>query len=101
MGPHAQFLQMVECARRMEDWGITTDILRYWEYDKEHQKIHAKIHHLQLDLTAVNQDCALCEHCIKASHCAEGLTHLEGLGPKSACAKWGTRFTNDEDDIDK
>jgi hypothetical protein len=100
MGPHAQFLQMVECARRMDNWGITTNILHYHKYDEEYQKIHAKIHQLQLDLSTVEQDCALCEQQLEASWCTEGLTHLKGLGPKSTCAKWGTH-TDDEEDADK
>jgi hypothetical protein len=98
MGPHAQFLQMVKCARQMEDWGVAADILCYPKYNEEYQKIHTKIHHLQLDLSAIEQDHALCKQQLKASRCAEGLAHLEGLGPKSAHAKWGTHFTNEEED---
>jgi hypothetical protein len=98
---NAQFLQMVKCARRMDDWGVAANLLCYCEYDKEHQKIHAKIHQLQLDLTAIDQDCALCEQWLEASQCAEGLAHLKGLGPKSTCAKWGTHFTNNEEDVEE
>jgi hypothetical protein len=90
MGPHTQFLQMVECARRMDDWGVAADILHYCKYNEEYQKIHAKIHWLQLDLSTVEQDHALCKQWLKASRCAEGLTHLKGLGPKSTHVKWGT-----------
>jgi hypothetical protein len=100
-GPHAQFLQMVECARRMNDWGVTANLLCFHEYDEEYQKIHAKIHQLQLDLSTIEQDHSLCEQWLKASRCTEGLTHLEGLGPKSAHAKWGTHFTDDEDDAEE
>jgi hypothetical protein len=82
----------------MEDWGVATDILCYHKYDKEYQKIHVKIHWLQLDATTVEQDYALYEQHLKASRCTEGLTHLEGLGPKSAHAKWDTCFTNDKDE---
>jgi hypothetical protein len=46
MGLHAQFLQLVECAHKMDDWGIAADLLHYREYDEEYQKIHAKIHRL-------------------------------------------------------
>jgi hypothetical protein len=97
-GLHAQFLQMVESAWKMDDWGFTADLLQYQEYDEEYQKINTKIHQLQLDASAVEQDCALCEQRLEASRCAEGLTHLEGLGPKSTCAKWGTHFTDNKDD---
>jgi hypothetical protein len=83
----------------MDDWGITAD-LHYQEYDKEYQKIHAKIHRLQLDTSTVEQDCALCEQHLGASRCTEGLAHLKGLGPKSTHAKWGTCFMDDEEDND-
>jgi hypothetical protein len=82
----------------MDDWGIAADLLHYREYDKEYQKIHAKIHRLQLDASTIEQDHALCEQHLEVLRCAEGLTHLKGLGPKSACVKWGIHFTNDEDE---
>jgi hypothetical protein len=82
----------------MDNWGIAADLLCYQEYDKEYQKIHAKIHRLQLDTSTIEQDHALCEQQLKALRCTEGLAHLKGLGPKSTCAKWGTCFTNDKED---
>jgi hypothetical protein len=82
----------------MDDWGITTNLLHYHKYDEEYQKIHTKIHRLQLDASAVEQDCALCEQQLKVSRCTEGLAHLKGLGPKSAHVKWGTHFTDDKED---
>jgi hypothetical protein len=74
MGPHAQFLQMVEYTCRMDNWGVATNLLQYQEYDKEYQKTHTKIHRLQLDASAIEQDHALCEQQLEASWCAEGLT---------------------------
>jgi hypothetical protein len=82
----------------MDNWGVAADLLQYCEYNEEYQKIHAKIHRLQLDASAVEQDHALCEQRLKVLRCTEGLAHLKGLGPKSAHAKWGTYFTDDEDD---
>jgi hypothetical protein len=82
----------------MDNWGIAVDLLHYWEYDEEYQKINTRIHRLQLDASAVEQDHVLCEQHLEALRCAEDLTHLEGLGPKSTCIKWSTYFTNDEDD---
>jgi hypothetical protein len=58
-GPHAQFLQMVKSAWKMDDWGVAANLLCYQEYDKEYQKINTKIHQLQLDASAVEQDHAL------------------------------------------
>jgi hypothetical protein len=101
MGPHANFLQLVECARCMEDWGIMADLLWYQEYDDKYNIIHTKIHRLQLDLSTIEQDHSLCEQRLEASRCAEGLTHLEGLGPHTAHAKWGTCFTDDKEDADE
>jgi hypothetical protein len=82
----------------MDDGGVTADLLHYQEYDEEYQKIHARIHRLQLYASTIEQDCALCEQCLEALRCAEGLAHLKGLGPKSTHAKWGTCFTDNEDD---
>jgi hypothetical protein len=97
-GPHAQFLHMVECAHKFDDWGVAANILCYREYNKEFNIINTKIKQLQLDASAIEQDHALCKQQLKASRCTEGLAHLKGLGPKSICAKWGTHFTDDEDD---
>jgi hypothetical protein len=89
---------MVECACKFEDWGVAVDLICYQEYDEEFNIINAKIKRLQLDACAVEQDHALCEQRLKVPRCAEGLTHLKGLGPKSTCTKWGIHFTDDEDD---
>jgi hypothetical protein len=97
-GPHAQFTTMVECACRFDNWGVTVDLLCYREYDEELTALNTKIHWLQLDTSAIEQDHTLCEQCLEVLRYAEGLAHLEGLGPKSAHAKWGTCFTDDEDD---
>jgi hypothetical protein len=58
---HPQFLHMVKYMHKMDDWGIAADLLCYCEYNEEYQKINAKIHRLQLDASAVEQDHALCE----------------------------------------
>jgi hypothetical protein len=97
-GLHAQFLHMVKCACKFEDWGIAVDLICYWEYDEEFNTINTKIKRLQLDVCAIDQDRALCEQQLEASRCAEGLTHLEGLGLKSAHTKWGLYFTDNNDD---
>jgi hypothetical protein len=99
-GLHAQFLHMVKYMCKMDNWGIVADLLCYQEYDEEYQKIHAKIHRLQLDASTVEQDHALCEQRLEALRCTEGLTHLKGLGPKSTHAKWGTCFMDNEDKED-
>jgi hypothetical protein len=98
--PHAQFLHMVECAHKFNDWGVAADLLYYYEYNKEFNILNTKIKRLQLDASTIEQDHSLCEQWLKALRCAEGLTHLKGLGPKSACAKWGTCFMDNEDDED-
>jgi hypothetical protein len=92
---------MVKCAWKMDNWGVTANLLQYRKYDEEYQKINTKIHQLQLDTSTVEQDHALCKQRLEASRCTEGLTHLEGLGPKSTHAKWGTHFMDDEDEDDK
>jgi hypothetical protein len=81
-----------------EDWGVAAELDRFRAYDQEITTTNAKIHQLKQDIVAVEHDCALCEQRLEASRCAEGLANLEGLGPKSACAKWSTHFTDDEDD---
>jgi hypothetical protein len=89
---------MVKCAHKFKDWGVVANIVCYRKYDKEFNIINAKIKRLQLDACAIEQDHALCEQQLEALRCTEGLTHLKGLGPKSACAKWGLCFTDDKDD---
>jgi hypothetical protein len=97
-GPHPQFLNMVECAHKFKDWGVTADLLHYCKYDTELTTTNAKIHQLQLDAATIEQDHAICEQHLKALRCTEGLAHLKGLGPKSTYAKWGTHFTDDKED---
>jgi hypothetical protein len=41
--PHTQFLQMVKCAHKFDNWGITTNLLHYCEYDNKFNLINAKI----------------------------------------------------------
>jgi hypothetical protein len=43
-GPHAQFLTMLECACKFDDWGVAADLDHYCIYDKEFNIINAKIH---------------------------------------------------------
>jgi hypothetical protein len=97
-GPNPQFLVLLEHAQHFEDWGVTTKLNHFRTYDQEITTTNTKIHQLQQDITMIEHDCTLCEQWLKASQCTEGLANLEGLGPKSACAKWGTHFTDDEDD---
>jgi hypothetical protein len=89
---------MVKCTCKFKDWGVTMDIVHYHEYDKEFNTINVKFKRLQLDACTIDQDHALCKQQLKVSRCTEGLTHLKGLGPKSAHTKWGLHFTDDKDD---
>jgi hypothetical protein len=86
-GPHPQFLTMVESTCKFEDWGVAVELVCYHKYATELTTINTKICQLQLDATAIEQDCAISKQWLKASRCTEGLTHLKGLGPKSAHAK--------------
>jgi hypothetical protein len=100
-GPNPQFLVLLEHMRRFEDWGVATELDRFRTYDQEITTTNAKICQLQQDITAIEHDCGLCEQRLEASRCAEGLANLEGLGPKSAHAKWSAHFTDDKEDDDE
>jgi hypothetical protein len=97
-GPNPQFLVLLKHARHLEDWGIVVELDRFRAYDQEITTTNAKIHQLQQDVAAIEHDHGLCEQRLKVLWCTEGLANLKGLGPKSACAKWSTHFTDDEED---
>jgi hypothetical protein len=97
-GPNPQFLVLLEHARCFKDWGVATELGHFRAYNQEITTTNAKIRQLQQDITATEHDCGLCEQRLEVSRCAEGLANLKGLGPKSTHAKWGARFTNDEED---
>jgi predicted amino acid racemase len=95
-GSNPQFLVLLEHAQQFEDWGVMTKLNCFRTYDQEITPTNTKIHQLQQDVATTEHDCTLCEQWLEASQCAEGLTNLEGLGPKSTHAKWGTHFTDKE-----
>jgi hypothetical protein len=96
-GPNPQFLVLLEHMQCFEDWGVATELNHFRTYDQEITTTNAKIHQLQQDIAAVEHDCTLCKQQLEVSQCAEGLTNLEGLGPKSTHAKWSTCFKDKED----
>jgi hypothetical protein len=97
-GLNPQFLVLFEHAWWFEDWGVATKLDCFRTYDQETATTNAKIHQLQQDIATIEHDHTLCEQWLKVSWCAEGLTNLEGLGPKSTCAKWSTHFMDEEDE---
>jgi hypothetical protein len=92
---------LLEHAHWLEDWGVATKLDHFQSYNQEITTTNAKICQLQQDVTAIEHDHGLCEQWIKVSRCAEGLTNLEGLGPKSTHAKWATHFIDNEEDGDE
>jgi hypothetical protein len=54
-GNHAAFLTLTEAARKLDDWGVSADLIRYCETDEE-------VNHISMEIQRLEQDCASARH---------------------------------------
>ncbi len=84
--PSPMFLNLVETACTLDDWGVAADLLRYRTLDEEVNSIELQISCLERDRAAADHTRIICESCLEVSHCSESLAYLESLAPKPSRA---------------
>ena len=80
-GPSAPYLNLLELAKTLDNWGVAADLARYRQCDKELMLIENKIRTLEVERVAMEHNRTIIAARLEAAHAAESLAFLEGLAP--------------------
>ena len=77
----APYLNLLESAKTLDNWGVAADLARYHRCDEELMLIENKIHTLDVKHVAMEHNRTIIAACLEAARAAESLAFLEGLAP--------------------
>jgi hypothetical protein len=97
-GPSAPYLNLLESAKTLDDWGVAADLARYRRCDEELMLIENKIRTLEVERVAMEYNRTIIAARLEASRAAESLAFLEGLAPLPSRRHLEEERTFDPDD---
>ena len=80
-GPSAPYLNLLESAKTLDDWGVAADLARYRRCDEELMLIENKIRTLEVERVAMEYNRTIIAARLEAARATESLAFLEGLAP--------------------
>ena len=97
-GPSAPYLNLLESAKTLDDWGVAADLARYRRCDEELMLIENKIRTLEVERVAMEYNRTIIAARLEASRATESLAFLEGLAPLPSRRRLEEVGTFDPDD---
>jgi len=85
IGQLAIFHMLINAAKKLDDWGVATNITRYQEYNDKMADINVRIEQLQAKADSVRLAKLLCEGQLEAARAPKQLVHMECLAPVFMC----------------
>ena len=76
---------LINATKKLDDWGVATNITHYQEYNDEMANINLHIEQLQAEVDLVHLAKLLCKGRLEAARAPKQLAHMECLVPVFMC----------------